>query len=74
LLVNNKVRNLSKARSEENEMMNLGFIWFGEATYELSSGLKLEGFGEFLTYDLLWNNLSFGPLMHDPLKKHKLNC
>ncbi|MGE6630420.1 DUF1932 domain-containing protein [Bacillus sp. NPDC077027] len=39
--------------------MKLGFIGYGEAAYELSTGLKTEGLDHFYAYDVLLQNEKF---------------
>ncbi|BBP92990.1 hypothetical protein BsIDN1_66080 [Bacillus safensis] len=36
--------------------MKIGFIGYGEAAYELSTGLKTEGLDQFYAYDVLLQN------------------
>ncbi|TDF94873.1 prephenate dehydrogenase/arogenate dehydrogenase family protein [Paenibacillus piri] len=49
--------------------MQLGFIGFGEAAFEMSSGLKEQGFGKIFAYDPLWNHPTFGLLVKE--RAHK---
>ena len=49
--------------------MKLGFIGFGEASYELSTGLKQEGLKGILAYDPLWDHPTFGSLVLDRSKQ-----
>lgn len=37
-------------------VMKIGFIGYGEAAYELSTGLKTEGLDHFYAYDVLLQN------------------
>lgn len=39
--------------------MKLGFIGFGEAAYEMASGLNKEGLEGFYAFDALWNDSNF---------------
>jgi 3-hydroxyisobutyrate dehydrogenase-like beta-hydroxyacid dehydrogenase len=43
--------------------MNLGFIGFGEAAFELAIGLKQQGFGKIMAFDPLWNVPSYSSLV-----------
>ncbi|MEW9672494.1 DUF1932 domain-containing protein [Ammoniphilus sp. 3BR4] len=43
--------------------MKLGFIGFGEAAFELSTGLKGEGMEHILAFDPVWNHPTFGSLV-----------
>ncbi|MEW9674421.1 DUF1932 domain-containing protein [Ammoniphilus sp. 3BR4] len=45
--------------------MKLGFIGFGEAAYELSTGLKGEGMEHILAYDPVWNHPTYGALVQE---------
>ena len=49
--------------------MKIGFIGFGEAAYELSLGLKSEGFGDILAYDPMWNHPNFRQLISQKAKQ-----
>ncbi|GIP37908.1 6-phosphogluconate dehydrogenase [Paenibacillus sp. J31TS4] len=52
--------------------MQLGFIGFGEAAFEMSSGLKEQGFGTILAYDSMWNHPVFGSLVKERASKAKV--
>ncbi|WP_121610807.1 prephenate dehydrogenase/arogenate dehydrogenase family protein [Mesobacillus foraminis] len=43
--------------------MHLGFIGFGEAAFELASGLKLQGLERMTAYDPLWNMPAYRELI-----------
>lgn len=43
--------------------MKLGFIGFGEAAFEMASGLKQQGLEKIVAYDPLWNHPTFGHLV-----------
>ncbi len=43
--------------------MNLGFIGFGEAAFELASGLKQQGLEKITAYDPLWNVPAYSSLV-----------
>ncbi|KKK39191.1 3-hydroxyisobutyrate dehydrogenase [Mesobacillus campisalis] len=43
--------------------MHLGFIGFGEAAFELASGLKLQGLDNMTGYDPLWNMPAYRELI-----------
>ncbi|WP_134700802.1 NAD(P)-dependent oxidoreductase [Ammoniphilus sp. YIM 78166] len=45
--------------------MKIGFIGFGEAAYELSTGLKGEGIDHILAYDPVWNHPTYGALVQE---------
>ncbi|MEK5060700.1 3-hydroxyisobutyrate dehydrogenase [Paenibacillus sp. FSL H7-0326] len=45
--------------------MKLGFIGYGEAAYELSTGLKMEGLDQFYAYDVLLQNEKFAGIIRD---------
>lgn len=49
--------------------MQLGFIGFGEAAFELSSGLKQQGMQQIMAFDPLWNHSTFGPLVQERAAK-----
>ncbi|WP_040982101.1 prephenate dehydrogenase/arogenate dehydrogenase family protein [Oceanobacillus jeddahense] len=52
--------------------MNLGFIGFGEAAYELSSGLKQAGMEKIKAYDAQHEHSVYGELIKDRVKKAKV--
>lgn len=43
--------------------MHLGFIGFGEAAFEMASGLSEQGFGRMTAYDPLWNVPEYSALL-----------
>ncbi len=45
--------------------MKIGFIGFGEAAYELSTGLHGEGMEHILAYDPVWNHPTYGALVQE---------
>ncbi|MBO1514906.1 DUF1932 domain-containing protein [Metabacillus bambusae] len=45
--------------------MNLGFIGFGEAAFEMAKGLKGEGFGEIVAFDPLADHETYGSLIKE---------
>ena len=49
--------------------MKLGFIGFGEAAYELSSGFRQEGPVEIVAFDALWDHPTFGSLIRERAEK-----
>ncbi|MDV2885518.1 NAD(P)-binding domain-containing protein [Alkalihalophilus pseudofirmus] len=49
--------------------MKLGFIGFGEASYEMSIGLRDEGLKNIVAFDPLWNNDKFGELIRQRADK-----
>jgi len=53
--------------------MQLGFIGFGEAAFEMSKGLKQQGFGEIVAYDPVWNHPTFGALVQKRADKAQVN-
>lgn len=52
--------------------MKLGIIGYGEAAYELSIGLKKEGLSEIHVYDVMQNDIVFGPLINERVGKSKV--
>lgn len=48
--------------------MNIGFIGFGEAAFEMASGLKEEGLNGFKVFDLVWNHPSYGEIVQERMK------
>ncbi|NOU92589.1 prephenate dehydrogenase/arogenate dehydrogenase family protein [Paenibacillus sp. LMG 31456] len=53
--------------------MQLGFIGFGEAAFELSIGLKQQGFGEIVAYDPMWNHPAYGSLVQERAEKAQVS-
>jgi 3-hydroxyisobutyrate dehydrogenase-like beta-hydroxyacid dehydrogenase len=49
--------------------MKLGFIGYGEAAYELSLGLRQQGFEQIIAYDPLWDHPTFGPVVQERSKQ-----
>jgi 3-hydroxyisobutyrate dehydrogenase-like beta-hydroxyacid dehydrogenase len=49
--------------------MQLGFIGFGEAAFELSSGLSQQGVRGMVAYDPLWNHATYGTLVQERAQK-----
>ncbi|WP_209125067.1 NAD(P)-dependent oxidoreductase [Alkalihalobacillus sp. BA299] len=49
--------------------MKLGFIGFGEASYEMSMGLKEEGLKNIVAFDPLCNDAKFGGLIQERANK-----
>lgn len=49
--------------------MKLGFIGFGEAAYEMTSGFRQEGPVEIVAYDAQWNHPAYGSLIRDRAAK-----
>lgn len=45
--------------------MQLGFIGFGEAAFELSAGLKQQGLEHIVAYDPMWNHPTYGSLVQN---------
>jgi len=43
--------------------MQLGFIGFGEAAFEMATGLKQQGLEKIAAYDPLWNHSVYGELV-----------
>lgn len=50
-------------------MVELGFIGYGEAAYNITKGLKKEGFGEVIAYDRKWNVASKSDLICNRAKE-----
>lgn len=44
--------------------MEVGFIGFGEASFEMSSGLKEKMKNRVFAYDPMWDNATYGPLIN----------
>lgn len=49
--------------------MRLGFIGFGEVSFELSAGLKTEGLTGIVAFDPLKNDANYGPLVKERAEK-----
>lgn len=49
--------------------MKIGFIGFGEAAFELSSGLKKKGLENIFVYDPLWEHELYGSLIQERVKQ-----
>ncbi|MGG1556355.1 prephenate dehydrogenase/arogenate dehydrogenase family protein [Paenibacillus ferrarius] len=49
--------------------MRLGFIGFGEAAFEMSSGLKQQGLEQITAFDPMWNHPTFGALVQERAQK-----
>lgn len=49
-------RQIEKISGIGESKMKIGFIGYGEAAYELSTGLKTEGLDQFYAYDVLLQN------------------
>ncbi|MEH7224677.1 prephenate dehydrogenase/arogenate dehydrogenase family protein [Bacillus sp. JJ1566] len=52
--------------------MELGFIGFGEAAFELATGLKQEGLSKIVAYDPLWNEAPFSDLVQSRSQKSQV--
>jgi len=50
-------------------MIKLGFIGFGEASYNISAGLRSEGVTGIIAYDVMANCLPTGELIHNRAKE-----
>jgi len=49
--------------------MKLGYLGFGEAAFNMASGLKGEGFPEIIVYDQMQNDPKFGPIVKERVAK-----
>jgi 3-hydroxyisobutyrate dehydrogenase-like beta-hydroxyacid dehydrogenase len=49
--------------------MKLAFVGFGEAAFEMATGLKQQGLEEIVAYDPLWNHPTYGVLVQDRAKQ-----
>ena len=48
--------------------MKIGYIGFGEAAYEIASGLKEEGIKDFKAFDPMWDHPKYGKLVLERMK------
>lgn len=49
--------------------MKLGYIGFGEAAFQMSSGLRDEGLASIVAYDPMYDHPTFGPIVKERLEK-----
>jgi len=49
--------------------MQLGFIGFGEAAFEMATGLKQQGLEKIVAYDPLWDHPTYGELIRNRAKQ-----
>jgi 3-hydroxyisobutyrate dehydrogenase-like beta-hydroxyacid dehydrogenase len=45
--------------------MRLGFVGFGEAAFEMATGLNVHGLEKIVAYDALWDHPVYGKLVHE---------